>query len=165
MVVMGLSLTVLVAYQIARSQVARRGAAIPRSAGANPPLAARPGEPGHAPSTTPHGTAVARELEELCVRVADELDRRAERLEKLIAEADAKLVKLERLTAGAVTHDPLAVLAEAKPRAAAPPMHDGDPLAGEVYRLADSGLPPVQIAQKLGQFTGKVELILALRRA
>lgn len=101
----------------------------------------------------------------MCVRVADELDRRAERLEKLIAEADAKLARLERLSAGAVTPDPLAVLAETKPRAAAAPMHDGDPLAGEVYRLADSGLPPVQIAQKLGQHTGKVELILALRRA
>ncbi|MBX3403496.1 MAG: hypothetical protein KF699_08820 [Phycisphaeraceae bacterium] len=162
MVVMGLALTVMVAYQIARSQAFRRGVPMPRDP-APPP--AQPGEASRQPSAAPPGPAVARELEELCVRVADELDRRAERLEKLIADADSKLARLERLTAGAVTPDPLAVLAETKPRAAAAPMHDGDPIAGEVYRLADSGLPPVQIAQKLGQHTGKVELILALRRA
>lgn len=165
MVVMGLALTVLVAHQIARLQLARRGAPKPRGNGSHPAPAEPPGAPVRPPPAAHRDPTVARELEELCVRVADELDRRAERLEKLIAEADAKLARLERLTAGAVTHDPLAVLAETKPRAAAPPLHDGDPLAGEVYRLADSGLPPVQIAQKLGQHTGKVELILALRRA
>lgn len=169
MVAMGLALTGLMAYQIARVQSGRRGGTDPRgravapagtdAAGAGAPRAA---ESGGAVAANP---AIARELNELCTRVADELDRRAERLEKLIAEADAKLARLERLTAGAVAPDPLAVLAESKPRVAAAPMHDGDPLAGEVYRLADSGLPPVQIAQKLGQHTGKIELILALRRA
>lgn len=40
-----------------------------------------------------------------------------------------------------------------------------DPVAGRVYELADSGLSPVQIASMLHEHTGKVELILALRRA
>lgn len=42
--------------------------------------------------------------------------------------------------------------------------HEADPIAREIYRLSDAGLPPVEIASRLGQHTGKVELILALRR-
>ena len=38
-----------------------------------------------------------------------------------------------------------------------------DPITREVYELADAGHAPVEIARKLGQHTGKVELILALR--
>lgn len=38
-----------------------------------------------------------------------------------------------------------------------------DPLTGEVYRLADQGMPSVEIARRLNQHVGKVELILALR--
>lgn len=163
MLVMGLALTGFVAYFLARAKVA----AAARSATA-------PGRPASPAPKAPAGPAVpaanpqiARELDELCKRVADELDQRAERLEKLIAEADTKLARLERLTAGTVAAipDPLAVLTEPKRLATPAPIHDGDPLAGEVYRLSDSGLPPIQIAQKLGQHTGKVELILALRRA
>jgi hypothetical protein len=40
-----------------------------------------------------------------------------------------------------------------------------DPLASQVYQLADTGLSASDIAQSLGQHTGKVELILALRRS
>ncbi len=38
-----------------------------------------------------------------------------------------------------------------------------DPLSLEIYRLSDAGIAPNIIAQQLGQHTGKVELILALR--
>jgi hypothetical protein len=38
-----------------------------------------------------------------------------------------------------------------------------DPLARQVYQLADTGLAPADIAQKIGEHVGKVELILALR--
>ena len=38
-----------------------------------------------------------------------------------------------------------------------------DPLSLEIYRLSDAGDAPNVIAQQLGQHTGKVELILALR--
>lgn len=40
-----------------------------------------------------------------------------------------------------------------------------DPVAGRVYELADSGLSAVQIASMLHEHTGKIELILALRRS
>ncbi|MBX3385470.1 MAG: hypothetical protein KF768_02760 [Phycisphaeraceae bacterium] len=39
-----------------------------------------------------------------------------------------------------------------------------DALQREVCRLADEGMTPIDIAKRLGQHTGKVELILALRR-
>lgn len=45
------------------------------------------------------------------------------------------------------------------------PPQESDPMTGEIYRLSDQGLPAVEIARHLGQHTGKVELILALRRA
>ena len=40
-----------------------------------------------------------------------------------------------------------------------------DPLTREVYALADAGLAAAEIARRLEQHTGKVELILALRSA
>ena len=38
-----------------------------------------------------------------------------------------------------------------------------DPLAEQIYELADAGRTPVEIAQDLDEQVGKVELILALR--
>jgi hypothetical protein len=38
-----------------------------------------------------------------------------------------------------------------------------DPRHAEVYRLADQGQTPQQIAQRLGRPSGEIELILALR--
>lgn len=64
---------------------------------------------------------------------------------------------------------PVEVPAGPTVRAAAPPERAAatpvglDTLAGQVYALADQGFTPVDIAQRLGQHTGKVELILALR--
>jgi len=39
-----------------------------------------------------------------------------------------------------------------------------DPMHQEIYRLADEGKPPTEIARQLGRTTGEVELILNLRR-
>ncbi len=139
------------------------------------------------PAATPPGPTpqLARELDELGKRLADELDARADRLERLIADADERLGRLERLTAATVhaLQDSAPGLAEVKhigngqhrdpyaasltaqtPKSAAAILADIDPLANDVYKLADSGLLPVQIAQKLSQHTGKIELLLALRR-
>lgn len=61
--------------------------------------------------------------------------------------------------------------ADAASRAAPPPRSDpahefpADPLAASVYKLADAGHESVEIAKKLNEEIGKVELILALRRA
>jgi hypothetical protein len=38
-----------------------------------------------------------------------------------------------------------------------------DPLTGEIYRLSDQGMPAIEIARRMNQHVGKVELILALR--
>lgn len=169
MVVLGAALLVMVIMHL-------------RNARANPPrpAAAKPSPAQNTPGPTPQ---LARELDELGKRLADELDARADRLEKLLAEADGKLARLEKLTAATVQPVPESAgpLTEVKhfagssgpadttaqpaaPRSAAAVMAEIDPLAGEIYKLADTGLPPVQIAQKLGQHTGKIELLLALRR-
>lgn len=56
-----------------------------------------------------------------------------------------------------------------RPTASTTPVHTGaehsgpDPLTSEIYRLADQGLSHVEVARKLNQHVGKVELILALR--
>jgi hypothetical protein len=92
--------------------------------------------------------ADARELADL---LADRLDRQAHRIERLIAEADERIRRLERLSGDSV-------------RMGVAPRPGSDPVNQQVYDLADEGLPPVEIARKLHQHTGKVELILALRR-
>ena len=102
-----------------------------------------------APEPVASYMADARELADL---LGDRLDRQAHRLERLIAEADEKIRRLERLQS------------EAGAGPALHPRPDSDPLNQQVYDLADSGLPPVEIARTLQQHTGKVELILALRR-
>lgn len=54
----------------------------------------------------------------------------------------------------------------AAPQAPAAPLQDPfgiDPLTRDIYTLADAGHSAQAIAQQLGQHTGKVELILALR--
>lgn len=115
------------------------------------------------PPTSPANTgreslsSVMHDAEELAQRLAAELDAKAERLERLLAQADDRLGRLE----------PPASVHEPKPTRRAPSVvasdEGRDPLNRRVYTLADEGLPPVAIAQRLDQPTGKVELILALR--
>jgi len=40
-----------------------------------------------------------------------------------------------------------------------------DPFTQQVYDLADAGKNPVEIASQLNEQTGKVELVLALRKS
>jgi len=135
-------------------------------------------QPSGAPVPGPTADAhLAGEIAGLSRRLADELDSRADRLEKLMADADVRLARLERLTGTVVHAAPESAhgLAEVKHygtsgpgdrtvRSAAAVIAEIDPIALEVYQLADGGVLPVQIAQRLGQHTGKIELILALRR-
>ncbi len=93
----------------------------------------------------------AGEVETLVRELVAELDARADRLERLIAEADRRVSLLER------------PVVEAKPERAPEARADRDPMARRIYGLADDGLPVVEIARRLEQPTGKVELILALR--
>jgi hypothetical protein len=114
----------------------------------------RPRAPRAEPVKPARGTeqvqGVMRDAEELASILAGRVDRQAERLEQLIAEADAKIRRLERLTAD---H---AAITLREPKI--------DPINQRIYDLSDEGLAPVEIARQLSQQTGKVELILALRQ-
>lgn len=95
------------------------------------------------------------DCEELAQRLAAHLDNKAAVLERLIAEADAKIARLESARSSRT-------LAEPAPR------HrevSEDPIRARIYELADNGSSPVEIAQATDQPTGQVELILALRNA
>ncbi|MCP3905899.1 MAG: hypothetical protein GY715_19925 [Planctomycetes bacterium] len=109
-------------------------------------------------------------------RLVATIDGRSERLEQLIAQADARIAELER-AGGAASPPQEAPLASAPVSAAAlvteerrapvPPRVENndvqDPLTAAVYALSDDGHQPVDIARELDEQIGKVELILALR--
>lgn len=79
------------------------------------------------------------------------LEQKSEQIEQLLAEADERIAMLR-----ALNHS----IAESKPM---PTVEPADPLTRSVYELADSGRSPVEIARKLDEQVGKVDLILALR--
>ena len=103
------------------------------------------------------------DAEELTRRLAATLDNKAERVERLLDRVEARLAELE--SHGEVTTRRVEAPVPAEPaRAHAPEAFEpADPVATEVYRLADAGRTPLEIAKELGEHTGKVELILALR--
>jgi len=98
---------------------------------------------------------VMADVEELAQRLAAQLDNKAARIEKLIADADDRLARLEQAAAGPA------------PEPAPPHLtnHSEDPTRARIYELADKGLSSIDIARRLDQPTGHVELILSLRSA
>lgn len=112
------------------------------------------------------------EIEELSKRVGTRLDVKIVQVERLIRDADQRIAELQRLQNSAdpssmglppgSNPSPLETNAAASPSPEPPP---GDELSRNVYKLADSGHTPVEIARTLREHVGKVELILALRRA
>jgi hypothetical protein len=96
------------------------------------------------------------ELEDLTRRFGAQLDAKALRLERLMAEADERIARLEKGSS--------AEAGAGQGSAAREPAEPVDPLAEAVYRLADQGRKPVEIARQLDEQVGKVELILALRQ-
>jgi hypothetical protein len=117
---------------------------------------------GAAPTMSPSDRRALEDLladaEELTGRLAANMDAKAARLERLIAQADDRLARLEA-----------SPMIEVKPRpdrrpGPPPPVSDTDPLNRRVYELADQGMPPLEIARQLSQQVGHVELILNLRR-
>lgn len=103
------------------------------------------------------------EIEDLSKRLGDQLDQKSRGLERLLADADEKIAELKRLKG-----EPAAPTAPSSLKfsshANVSPMSD-DPLARSVYDLFDAGHAPIEIAKRLNEQIGKVELILALRRA
>jgi hypothetical protein len=137
--------------------------------------------PGSTPPSTASGDAldaVIRDTEELAQRLAAAMDARAARLETLIREADDRLRRLEaaRFAQAAATAEsqvfeprhaeparPPTALAGARALGPSFDAEPDDPVHRQVFTLADQGLPALDIARRLGQPTGQVELILALR--
>jgi len=100
------------------------------------------------------------ELEDLTRRFSAQLDAKSRRIETLIDQADQTIARLEQLN-GQNTASPSEP--ESKPEPQPDPV-EVDPLARQIYQLADSGENSIQIAKKLDEQVGKVELILALRQ-
>ena len=104
------------------------------------------------------------ELHDTARRLSAQLDNKAQRLEKLIEEADQRIAALRSDSGGT---PPATGAIPPYAAAAAPAPSNGaqrtDPLTEEIYELADAGRTSVEIAQHLDEQVGKVELILALR--
>lgn len=113
--------------------------------------------------------AVIRDTDELAERLAAAMDARAERLEALIRDADDRLRRLEAARSRSVPEASLGHHAQPGQAARLPQSHPAslesgaDPVHSQVFALADQGLPALEIARRVGQPTGQVELILALR--
>lgn len=118
-----------------------------------------------APASTARASAASRasiesvmaDAEELTRRLAAVMDNKAAALEILIDRANEAAQRLERANVQAD--------GDHRTRPVSAPMAQlSDPLANEVYALADQGRTSLEIARELDEPTGKVELILALRR-
>ncbi len=112
------------------------------------------------------------DLSEMARQISSQLDTRAAKLENLIREADEKIDELRAAQQGrrppAAPRPPAdddrppmrLIIPETPPASEAPPI---DPRHADVYRLADQGQSPHQIANHLNRPSGEIELILALR--
>lgn len=100
------------------------------------------------------------ELSEMARQISAQLDTRTAKLELLIREADEKIAALK---SSGVT---IAETRRVESASESGLMRSAvlDPRHAEIYALSDQGRAPAEIAQQLGQPSGEVELILALRQ-
>lgn len=114
------------------------------------------------------------DVQELTQRCAAQIDNRVAYLETLIADADRRIERLTGLNPGSATGSPTGIGQDqgavgaglgAGVGARGGVGGGGDLLYREVVRLAGEGLDAVAIARELDEHVGKIELILALRRA
>ncbi len=132
------------------------------------------------------------ELDQLARQVHGRLDTQLVKLEILINDADQRIDKLSRLVRAAQGTEALDITLDSEePYDDSPPAAatSGDAPAsaslasvtlgtdkgksdggesgphGPIYRLADRGMSPLEIAQQVGRTTGEIELILSLRKA
>lgn len=102
--------------------------------------------------------------EKLTRELIDELEARAERLERLIERAETTITELRASEQRAAAKPTVIAEAKLKHAPTAPePSIFADPMHREVCAMADDGLSPVDIARRLQMPTGQVELILNLR--
>ena len=120
--------------------------------------------------------SVERQMQNLLVDLSDmarqmnaQIDTRAAKLEQLIKEADERIAALRRVDGAAPQKMPTEPVATSPPIEPAPSIQvptlsfELDPRHAEIYSLADQGAGVSEIAKRVGQPTGEIELILALR--
>lgn len=126
------------------------------------------------------------ELEQLTRRFNAQLDAKSLQLEKLVHQADRRIDELKRLQGEGPTQEPPEAphkppaTGDGSDRAGLAAPHDAnaeprrpdnalgveeDELTRRVYALADQGHGPPEIASELDEHVGKIELMLALRKA
>ncbi len=101
------------------------------------------------------------EIEQLAKRLGAQLDAKTVQLEKTMREAEAVIARLEAAQHARPTDAP----APQTPAAHPTPGDEVDPFTREVCSLADQGMTAKDIAGRLEEHIGKVELVLALRKA
>jgi len=111
---------------------------------------------------------MAVDLEEVARSISALLDTRMRALEKLIRDADERIVRMQSLEVreGGGPADP--AKAEGQPtdaQRAAEKAEDTLTHHAHIYRLADGGLSVQEIAEQTGYPAGEVELVLSLRKA
>lgn len=110
------------------------------------------------------------ELTEVSRTVNSGIDARTARLEALLDEADKKIAELrslnarERAALQPIMRETAATLSSEQPVPNRSETSNSDARHAEVYRMADLGRSAHEIAAALGQPTGEIELILALRQ-
>lgn len=115
------------------------------------------------------------EIEQLAKRFGAQLDAKTIQMERLIDEADRKIAELKQLDQARrdkpqtqpAQPSPLKPQASPNPQPPTPnpqPPSSDDALKRSVCDLADQGHDPVEIARRLDEHVGKIELILALRK-
>lgn len=119
------------------------------------------------------------EVEQLAKRFGTQLDAKTMQMERLIEEADRKIAELKQLEQARRDAMSLQPPQASYPKPQAPETHPPSDIAHppspapspdetlkrSVCALADRGVDPVEIAKQLNEHVGKVELILALRKA
>lgn len=109
---------------------------------------------------------VMLELDQLSRQVHGRIDTQLAKLGAIMRDADRRIEKLSRLVRAADGEPTLEITLDREdphePSSGASEVEEGSDAA--VFRLADSGMSPVDIARQVGSTTGEIELMLALRK-
>ncbi len=108
--------------------------------------------PGIDPAIRNDLSDILLRLEETSRRVNGQLETRFQTLNRLLADADARISELK-------------ALADRRLPPAPPGGLPADPQIAEICRHADAGMDPGEIARKTGRQRGEIDLILSLRKA
>ncbi len=111
--------------------------------------------------------AVIYELDQLARQIHGRLDTKIAKLEAVIRDADVRIDRLSRLGRSADGLSTLDVTLERQVPDVDVAVEKQSPVSAShaaVFRLADEGRSPAEIARQVGRTIGEVELILALRR-